>query len=188
MREHRPYLSGTHRAVRHRCGRGRQRRILARGILGLVLIGFTSLADPAPRFIWNASASAPIGLYWNMGAGQVSWGGLVLAWAPDAARELAAARHYLPANVPLVKRIAALDGDTICSVGNVVFVNGRAVAERLAQDGRGRSMPGWTGCHKLVEGEVLLLMEGVSDSFDGRYFGPIRSTAIIGKLVPVWTE
>jgi type IV secretory pathway protease TraF len=33
-----------------------------------------------------------------------------------------------------------------------------------------------------------LLMPGVPASFDGRYFGPIRASAVIGKLVPLWTR
>ncbi|NJO35955.1 MAG: S26 family signal peptidase, partial [Rhodospirillales bacterium] len=36
--------------------------------------------------------------------------------------------------------------------------------------------------------EVFLLMEGVADSFDGRYFGPVPTASIIGRLAPLWTE
>jgi type IV secretory pathway protease TraF len=39
----------------------------------------------------------------------------------------------------------------------------------------------------LQAGEVFLLMEGVPDSFDGRYFGPVTTAAIVGRLVPLWT-
>jgi type IV secretory pathway protease TraF len=31
-------------------------------------------------------------------------------------------------------------------------------------------------------------MEGVADSFDGRYFGPVTTAAIVGRLVPLWVE
>jgi type IV secretory pathway protease TraF len=31
-------------------------------------------------------------------------------------------------------------------------------------------------------------MDSVSASFDSRYFGPVASAAIIGKLVPIWTR
>ena len=111
-----------------------------------------------------------------------------LAELPPDARRLAVARGYLPDGVPLVKRIAALGGDRVCAVDDAVFVNGRAVAGRLARDGLGRPLPRWTGCRVLADDELFLLMEGVSGSFDGRYFGPVRRAAIIGRLAPLWTE
>ncbi len=62
------------------------------------------------------------------------------------------------------------------------------VADQLLFDRRGRPLPNWTGCRTLAEDEVFLLMEGVPDSFDGRYFGPVPMTAIIGKLASLWVR
>ena len=154
---------------------------------GVTFLGVSALARPAPWLVWNASASAPLGLYAVVHGPAVARGDLVLAEPPDAARQLAAERGYLPADVPLVKRVAALPGDTVCSASVAIIINGRQVAERLSADSRGRPLPTWAGCRLLQGGEVFLLMEGVSDSFDGRYFGPVETTAIIGRLVPLWT-
>jgi len=175
------------RAKRRRRVRRRPRAVLALALFGLGLIGFATLARPAPWLVWNASASAPIGLY-RVLPGKPIRGDLVLVHPPNSVRQLAAERGYLPATVPLVKRVAALDGDIICAAGDAISVNGRVVAERLARDRLGRPMPRWSGCRLLDGGEVFLLMEGVSDSFDGRYFGPVRRAAIIGRLVPLWIE
>lgn len=144
------------------------------------------LIHPAPRLVWNASASAPVGLYLVL-SGNPSRGDLVLVHTPDSVRQLAAERGYLPANVPLIKRIAAAGGDAVCATGNVISINGRAAAERLVRDRIGRWLPNWSGCHLLDSGEVFLLMQGVTDSFDSRYFGPIPATMIIGRLMPLWT-
>lgn len=187
MREDRLLLPGVLRPTRRRRGRRRPHAPLALAILGLAALGLAALADPVPRLVWNASASAPIGLYWVSHAVPVR-GDLVLALPPPDARRLAAARGYLPAGVPLVKRVAALDGDIVCAAADVISVNGRVATERLARDRLGRPLPAWTGCHLLDDGEVFLLMEGVSDSFDGRYFGSVRRAAIIGRLVPLWIE
>ncbi|HVA14048.1 MAG TPA: S26 family signal peptidase, partial [Stellaceae bacterium] len=153
---------------------------------GLGLVGLAALGRPAPLIIYNASASAPLGFYRVLPAEMLRRGDVVLARTPDSVRRLAAERGYLPATVPLVKRIAALDGDTVCARGRAITIDARHVADRLATDHVGRPLPAWIGCTTLGPGEVFLLMAGVPDSFDGRYFGPVPASAIIGKLVPLW--
>jgi conjugative transfer signal peptidase TraF len=171
---------------RRRRGRVRPRAILALGTLGLGLLGLAALGRPAPLIIYNASASAPIGFYRVLPVGVIRRGDLVLVRTPDSVRGLAAARSYIPATVPLVKRVAAVAGDTVCAADHAVSIDGRHVADQLSADGLGRPLPAWTGCRTLRAGEIFLLMEGVTDSFDGRYFGPIPASAVIGKLVPLW--
>lgn len=106
------------RTKRRRRGRRCPRAVLALSLLGLGLIGLAALARPAPWLVWNASASAPIGLY-RVLPGKPASGDLVLVRTPDSARQLAAERGYLPHDVPLVKRVAALDGDTVCAANDV---------------------------------------------------------------------
>jgi len=89
--------------------------------------------------------------------------------------------------VLLVKRIAALSGDVVCRTGNAVSINHHIVAQALPVDTKGRALPRWRGCQKLGTGDVFLLVPAVADSFDGRYFGPVKRSAVIGKLVPLWT-
>jgi len=186
MREDRLLLSGALRPRRRRRGRCRPRVPLALAGLGLAALGFAILAEPAPRLVWNASASAPVGLYWVSRTAPAR-GDLVFAALPPDARWLAADRGYLPAGVPLVKRLAAVSGDVVCAVGDAVYINGEHVAMRRERDLTNRALPRWAGCRVLAADEVFLLMTGVSNSFDGRYFGPVRRARIIGRLVPLWT-
>jgi conjugative transfer signal peptidase TraF len=157
-------------------------------MLGLGLLGLLALGQPAPLIVYNASASAPIGFYRVLPAEPIRRGDLVLVRTPDSVRRLAAERDYLPATVPLVKRVAALRGDTVCAVDRAITIDGRYVAKQLAADRLGRKLPAWTGCRTLAPDDIFLLMQGVSDSFDGRYFGPIRTSAVIGRLVPLWLQ
>jgi type IV secretory pathway protease TraF len=110
----------------------------------------------------------------------------VVAWAPDRARELAAARHYLPTSVPLVKRVAAVGGDQVCAVGAAVFVNGRLAALRRTEDPSGRPMPWWTGCEDISPGDLFLLTPERADAFDGRYFGVTRGRQVVGSARLIW--
>ena len=176
--------------MRQRIDRGPRHRRVHRALVFSVTV-FSVLATsaslvPTPRLVWNASASAPIGFYWRV-AGAPSRGDLVLARAPLWARRLAAERHYLPLNVPILKQVAAVAGDIVCASGDAISIDGRLVAYRLASDRMGRPLPWWEGCETFGAGEFFLLMADVPDSFDGRYFGPVQRHDIIGRLVPLWT-
>ncbi len=148
-----------------------------------------ALATPGtPCLIWNATASAPTGLYLVQSATSPRRGDLVLAFPPRYAQELAARRGYLLFGVPLVKYIAAVGGDRICGHRKSVAINGRYAAFRLDADSLHRPLPTWNGCRTLSKSAVLLLNADVAHSFDGRYFGPISTTALLGILVPLWTR
>ncbi|WP_027038491.1 S26 family signal peptidase [Mesorhizobium ciceri] len=165
----------------------RARKTIAAAAIGLALIGFAGLAQPAPWLVWNASASAPIGLY-RVAAGAPARGDLVLVRTPDYVAYLAAQRGYLPRNIPLVKRLAALPTEHVCAFHDAIIIGGDIVARRLKTDAQGRPLPWWNGCRALDRNEVFLLGSDTTRSFDSRYFGPVPAANIIGRLVPLWTE
>lgn len=173
------------RAARHR--RARLRRRLGLAAAGIACLGATIVAPPLPRLVWNASASAPVGLYRVTPGAALKRGDMVIAWAPAGPRALAARRHYLPSNVPLVKRVAAVPGHRVCAIGSGIFIGGRRVAERRARDAAGRPMPWWRGCMTLKDGALFLLMDAPG-SFDGRYFGPTSARDVVGKATPLWVR
>ena len=154
---------------------------------GLALVGLAAplALDPVPRLVWNASASAPIGLWRITPGASVSVGDSVLVEPPSAARRLAAQRHYLPANVPMIKTIAAASGDMVCARETAITIDDRLAAVRRLADRQGRKLPWWRGCLRLSYGQVMLL-NSAPDSFDSRYFGPVEEGAIIGKATPLW--
>ncbi|HEY5237991.1 MAG TPA: conjugative transfer signal peptidase TraF [Rhizomicrobium sp.] len=156
------------------------------GVAGFA--AFAACMEPraTPWLVWNATPSAPVGLYTVMPKQHYERGALVLVHTPASVRTLAAERRYIPANVPLVKRIAAAAGDKICAQGEVISINGHAVANRLHVDRRGRRLPAWLGCLALGPNNVFLLMKDVPDSFDGRYFGAVPTSSIIGRMSPLW--
>lgn len=169
--------------------RQRRRRLALAGLIGCAIVPLAASIfwNPPMLLVWNASASAPIGLYRVHDDGPVRRGDMVVAWIPEPARSLAASRHYLPANVPLVKRVAAVAGDRICAAGSNVSINGRQVATRQKSDAAGRPMPWWNDCRRLDQGKYLLLMDRAG-SFDGRYFGVTQRKELIGRAVLLWSK
>ena len=63
---------------------------------GAALIAAPLVTGPAPRFIWNASPSVPIGLYSLGPTGVLDVGDLVAVLPPDDLAAFLDARGYLP--------------------------------------------------------------------------------------------
>ncbi len=165
--------------------RRRARRLVAGLAIGSVALGLTIAWPPAPRLVWNASASAPIGLYQVYPGAPARAGDMVVARLPGGFRMLAAERHYLPANVPLVKRVAAVAGSQVCAGGRTILIDGRPVATRQTADPHGRTLPWWDGCVDLRGRQLFLLMDA-PDSFDGRYVGITDDSDVVGRAVLLW--
>ena len=153
-----------------------------------LLIGLSSVFHPAPALLWNATASVPIGLYAVRRALPLHVGELVVVSPPEPLAQFFAARHYLPLGVPLVKHVLALPGQTVCRTGRTITVNGITMGEALKHDRVGRSLPDWQGCRPLARGEIFVMNTVPPDSLDGRYFGPLPLTAIVGRADPIWTH
>lgn len=164
--------------------------LASRLVIGLAAIGIAALAwavfrTPSARIVYNASASMPTGWYLISPAESIVPADTVLVQLPQAAAKLAATRHYLPANVPLIKRVFATSPSRVCIRARQVIVDGRVVARWQPHDLAGRPLPRWNGCRELTENEIWLLNPDHPDSFDSRYFGPLRRDAVLGIAQPV---
>ena len=147
-----------------------------------------ALTDPLPRVIWNASASAPLGLYRIRPDSDPPVGALVAVAPPERLGRWMAERGYLGRDVPLLKHVAARPGQIVCRIDAVVSVDGRPVVVALQHDGMGRPLPVWQGCRTLRAGELLMLNPDHADSMDGRYFGPLPASTVLGRAVPILTR
>ena len=151
----------------------------------VLALAVASLVRLPEMLIYNASASAPIGFYW-LDDRAIDRGDYVLVRVPERVCQLVEERGYLPPDVPLIKRVAAVGGDRICRDGPEIVINGTAVAVAQEADSSGRPLPDWQGCSVLTEQTVFLLQDHPR-SFDGRYFGPVETATIIGRATPLWT-
>jgi conjugative transfer signal peptidase TraF len=154
----------------------------------VLLIGVLSFVSIAPRLVWNASASAPIGLYSIGAKSPLEVTDLVAIDTPEYLAGFLSMRGYLPRGVPLMKRVAALPGQRVCRTGVVITVDGVALGEALDRDRLGRPLPVWQGCRTVAAAELFLMNWQVRDSLDGRYFGPLPLAAVIGRAIPLYTD
>jgi signal peptidase I len=99
--------------------------------------------------------------------------------------------QFLPCTVgggggDLVLRVVALPGQTIWSIDNTIFVDGRPLRERGWYDPRfgqvgSRPIPSTT----LVRNQYFVMGDNRSDACDSRVFGPVSKSSIVGVGVAV---
>ena len=167
----------------------RKRHAVLLGMLAGLLLVAASAVQARPLVVWNATASTPVGLWRVLSAASrkhLRVGDYVLFWPNRRSARLFARRGYLPLGVPLLKRVAAVAGQAVCERDGKVSVDGRTVARALPVDGRGRRLAAWSGCGRLPNDEIFVLIPSVPTSLDGRYFGPTPIRTVIGRVTSLW--
>jgi conjugative transfer signal peptidase TraF len=160
--------------------------------LTAMLGGAAALITPivleiTPIYVWNASESVPIGLYRLQRPDNLFVTELVAVQPPEPLATFLDMNGYLPAGLPMLKRVLALPGQTVCRSGPTVSVDAIEMGEARDRDGRGRPLPNWQGCGVIGEGELFVMNWQSANSLDGRYFGFLPASAVIGRALPVWT-
>lgn len=154
----------------------------------LSTIGITTFSAMPMKLLWNATASAPIGLYAVGPAGKLEVGDLVVVRPDQALEGFMVKRGYIGRGVPLLKPIAALSGQQVCRIGRDIMIDGRFAAAALDRDNRGRDLPVWQGCQHIAPNAAFLINPAARDSLDSRYFGPLPVTDVLGKAQPLYTD
>jgi len=93
-----------------------------------------------------------------------------------------------PSDDDLVKRVIALPGQTIYSSGNSIYVNGRLLVEPYLppKDPLWPPIASSQDPYRVPAGEFYVLGDNRSDSCDSRYWGPVKGSTIIGKVILLW--
>ena len=166
----------------------RNRSVTILMTFGAVALVMSTMREATPAYIWNVSKSVPVGLYQLQPAGRLAVTELVAVRTPEPLATFLDLNGYLPIGVPMLKRVLALPGQTVCREGLTISVDAIDVGEALSRDSRDRPLPVWQGCHVVGADELFLMNWQSEDSLDGRYFGLVPASSVIGKALPVWTR
>ena len=147
----------------------------------------TIVLEITPVYVWNASESVPIGLYRLQPVDNLFVTELVAVQPPEPLATFLDLNGYLPTGVPMLKRVLALPGQAVCRSGLAVSVDAIEMGEARDRDSRSRPLPKWHGCRVVGEGELFVMNWQSANSLDGRYFGFLPASAVIGRALPVWT-
>lgn len=149
----------------------------------------------------NLTQSAPIGIWKIQDIARSSGGSshpylkrgvYVLACPPvNHVTKVGYERGYLSWGIacrgyrPLIKKVAGLPGDRVRILGNKVIVGRSYKGIVLKTDQLGRSLPSIAKDQVIRKGELWGGSEH-PESFDSRYFGPLREIDVIGNVKLVW--
>lgn len=151
-----------------------------------VLAAFATMAGVAatgaldrrpPVAVINETPSLPPGLYLRRPGAPLSRGAVVTVRQPREARSYLSALG-VPGDLRLLKRVAATGGDRVCARDGMIRTPERTVTVRALRR-MDRGVPVWTECRRLGPDEVFVLGD-TPNSFDSRYFGPVRRDAVEG--------
>ena len=92
----------------------------------------------------------------------------------------------------LIKRVIGLPGETLTIDNNHVLINGQVLDEPYLPAGTLTQPVGGHGCAPakpcvIPEGDVFVMGDNRTNSADGRFFGPIKESSIVGRaFVRLW--
>lgn len=156
-------------------------------LLGLIPapLAIIQMTQTAPPVLINTSASEPPGVYVRTSA--VPAVGRIIAFRPPAgAYPYVAEAMPERARTSILKTVRAGAGDWVCADHHQLAVNGRTWAGIAAVDRLGRPLPQWRDCRRLAGGEFFVFSTRIPNSFDSRYYGPVRRADVLGVYRPLW--
>ncbi len=159
--------------------------LIGMGVVSLIAPG---LLQSHRMLLWNASASVPVGLYVLETTDSRYVSELVAVLPPEPLARYLEAGSYLPRGVPMLKHVLALPGQTVCREGLVITIDKVAVGMARERDRRGRSLPVWEGCRVISQDALFLMNPQSTNSLDGRYFGPLPQSTVLGRAHRIWTK
>ena len=104
-------------------------------------IAFAGFVPTAPRLVWNASASVPIGFYTVAPDDRIAVPDLVAVIPPEPFASFMVERGYVARDVPLLKHVLGLPGQRLCRDGRAIIVDGVPLGEARDHDSFGRDLP-----------------------------------------------
>ena len=164
-----------------------QSRIAAFIVTVMIFAFSTAKAMIGSRIVLNLTASAPRGLYRITPLTGLTPGKLVLFSLSTDTLTTFRDRSWFHPELPLLKPVGALPGDRVCMSDTSVTINGKRRGDIARVDSNSVPLPHARGCFFVDDGYFLPLSTYSDHSFDGRYFGEVSQSLIIGEATQIFT-
>ena len=146
------------------------------------LISFLSyLYSIKDNYIINPSKSLPRGIYKLYPPQNIKKGDIVVFKISDDLQKYMKQRGYILSSVnTLMKKVAAFSDDKIEIKNNEIYINNTSWGKIYEYDSKKRSLNKLTN-NMILKKDEFLPLSYEDKSFDGRYFGPIKTSDILSK-------
>lgn len=164
--------------------------VLVVGLVLLVLAVFSATHRPLQRWMYNATDSIPKGLYvlhYDTHSRPLRVGDIAVFAIPRGVLDIVIERRYIDPVFSLMKPIAAVAGDHVCTVQREVIVNRDSYGRIRPADSHGRPLPYFRTCGRVAD-DVIYTFTDDERSFDSRHYGPIKREDVIARATPLWTS
>jgi conjugative transfer signal peptidase TraF len=160
--------------------------IIAFGVFLFLAVVQVILCPSGCHFFLNLTGSEPRGVYLQKPCdGTLHRGDLVFMKCPPGFEKFVYGREWLPNGWPLLKTVRGIPGDGFCVSETYVSVEGKRIGPVYSFDRQGHPLPILRGCRTVPQHHFLPIATGLDNSFDGRYFGAVDDSLIIGKALPI---
>ena len=139
-------------------------------------------------FVLNISSSIPIGIYKVDKSTDFKRGDIV-TFSTKKYKDIL----YYPGsvkNITFSKYIAGISGDYIRIENNKIYVNNKEKGNIFKVDGLNNKLPQLKEKEYIVKEDEVFVLGTNDKSFDSRYYGCIKKSDVIYKLVPliIWED
>lgn len=151
-------------------------------IIFSLIIFLTYLYNIKDNYIINPSKSLPRGIYKLYPPQNIKKGDIVVFRIPDKLQNYMKQRGYILSNVnTLMKKVAAFSDDKIEIKNNEIYVNNISWGKIYEYDSKNRPLKKYKNKTIILKKDEFLPLSSEDKSFDGRYFGPIKTSDILSK-------
>ena len=92
----------------------------------------------------------------------------------------------VPRTDVLVKRVIGLPGDTVEGHDGHIYVNGRLLLEPYLPPSSMAVTPDFP-THTVPKGDLWVMGDNRMNSYDSKYFGPIKKSSVVGRaFLRIW--
>lgn len=137
--------------------------------------------------VYSATASMPWGFYFVSPIKNITRYDIVEFIPPIAILNFVKEHHWIPQSGLMIKYVFAVPGDEVCVRDAAVWINNKKIGKVYRFYAHGQLLPQSKICGRLRSDQYFVLSTKKERSFDGRYFGAISVSNILGRAIPIYT-
>lgn len=157
--------------------------VLSLFFLAFLYVVISVLFDVGFGFSYQDSTSMPEGWYLTLPVSQISPNEILLFRPPSSAEKIMLKHQWILPGAVMMKEAMGMPGDFVCIQGKSIMINERPIAKIISDYAPNHPLPHLSLCRSLSHNEYMMMSTHIPNSFDSRYFGPIKRSAIIARAI-----